>query len=446
MIYGSGIPRGGAIFNEAYFGKSKDLLAIENQIHVVRRKFANSGKYFGDCNGDPEVIKLNRLFEKAFNIGCFSMNFNRSSIVNAYTIPVGLKWDTGQAFNPNKLKSLTIVDKNGMKFNKDNHLCVICNINTGLIFDFKYSDGEVLAIILHELGHNFAEALDPKVAMNSMILSYIQVILDIINWIQGQITLNSASPQLFNFTGKLEKQLREYLYANCKPIVSIYNTGAGVMGLVKDGVLNLSVLVGMVNPFAGLGQTMLSKVVNLAVKPTGYRNEKIADRFATMHGYGTELTSALSKMEDSGAGIKVQEVINDIPVVGGLMNLCPSLVYIVVGAFDEHPMWSERLEDQIRALEYELNSSTLDPKMKKGIQDQIKQIRELKAKIIKQASSTDILSDANWVKKWWFSLFSSGDTRHQLLGDMNKDLDNAVSRLKIREAQELTIVKRSYII
>lgn len=445
MIYGGGISKS-IVTNEAYFGKSKDLLAIEEQLHVVRKKFINSNKYFGDYNGDLDVLKLNRLFEKAFNIGCFSMNFNRSSMINACTLPVGLKWDTGQALNPGKMKSLTIVDKNGMKFKKENHLCIICNINTGLIFNLEYTDAEILAIILHELGHNFAEALDPKVAMNSLVLSYVQILLDIINCIQGQFTLNSLSPQLFNFAGKIEKQLREYLYMNCKPIVSIYNTGQGVMGFVKDGVINLATVFGMINPFANIMQTVIQKTVNLALKPTGYRNEKIADRFATMHGYGTELTSALSKMEDSGAGIWVKETLNDIPVVGCLLNFAPSMVAIMIGAFDEHPMWSERLEDQIRALEYELKSSSLDPKMKQEIQSQIKQIKDLKSKIIKQSYSNDVLTDPNWIKKWWFSIFASGDTRHALIGDMNKDLNNTITKLSIKEGQDLLLGKRSYII
>lgn len=434
-IYGNDIR-----LNEAYFGKSKDLLEIENQVKTIRNKFRNSygnNRYFGDFNGDPEVLKLNRLFEKAFGIGCFSINFNRSSILNAFTLPVSYKYDTGLVLNPNKLKQLTYVDENGMKFKKNNNLAIICNINTGLFFNPRFTDGEIVAIILHELGHNFAEALDTRIAMNSMILSHLQVILDIINIINGNLTINSISPQRFNWFGKFEKELRESLYSNCKPIISLYNVGQGFIGALKDAMVNVVYMIMTFNPIAGLSQKIFQKVINTIVRPTAYRNEKIADRFATMHGYSTELTSSLSKMEDSGLGIDIKEAFDSIPVIGGILSLGPCMVGIITGAFDEHPQWSERLEDQIRALEYELNSSSLDPKMKKELQSQIKQIKDLKAKIIKQANNNTLLTDANWIKKWWFSMFADGDTKHQLLGDINRDLDNSVRKLEIKEGYDI---------
>lgn len=435
---------GGVIVNEAYFGKSKELLEIEKQIGVLRKKFGksyngmDSKTYFGDWNGDPEMLKLNRMFEKAFGFNCFSMVLVRSSLINAFTIPVGVKWDTGGAFNPDKLKSIAIVDKQGLKFDKNNNLCIICNMYTGLFFNYQFTDGEILGIILHELGHNFAGALDPKIAWNSMALTWLQIILDILNWFNGAFTLNSISPQMFNVLGKMTSQLREIMYQNCKPLITIYNIIGGLMGILKDLGANLMAFNYYLNPFAGIGQKIISGITNLIIKPTGYRDEKIADRFATMYGYGPELTSGLSKMEDSAGGIAGKQAIDDAyPLLGSLLNFMPCCVQLVLGAFDPHPIWSERLEDQIRALEYELKKSDVDPKMKKVIESQIKDIRAQKAKILKESQKNTMFDDANFMKKAWFSMFVDGDQRHEMLGDLNKDLDRVVNQLRIKEGVEL---------
>lgn len=425
-----------SIFNEAYFGKSKELLEIENQIGIIRRKFSG-GTYFGDWNGDPDVLRLNRLFEKAFNIYCFSTLIERGASYNAFTIPIAFNWDTLQFINPTRIKKMTIVDEKGMKFKNENKFAIECHIYSGLLFDSDLSDGEITGIILHEIGHNFAEALDNKIAVNSMLFCSFETVLQIINIILNKtINVKAAVSSLtrFNFLNKFMADLRENIYnSDLKVFVTISHTFDGIIALINDGILNLATLMSAF-PNAAIAQIpvrVIQGLTKMVFKPTAYRNEKIADRFATMHGYGPELTSALSKMQLSANGMQFKQAIVDAsPFLGYALNLFPTLVSCLCSPFDEHPIWAERLEDQIRALEYELKKSDYDPKMKKEIKVQLDQIRNLKNSIIKQSSNLGT-EDAYALKKAWFATFSNGDIRHKLmLGDLDSDLDSRISDLK----------------
>lgn len=427
-VYGGfarSLSRGGEILSEAYFGKSKDIQAIETQLGVFRNKYRGSNSYFGNYSENPELQKLNRLFEKAFGFHCFSINIIRQQMANAYTIPISCKWDTGNTFNPAKLKSLAVVDKSGLKYKPDNNLVVICNITAGILFSDNYTDGEVLAIILHEIGHNFAEALDSGISLNSMVLSYMIILFTILDAMQGRISLNGVIN--FNALDKFTIDIKKWIAENCKPIGAIAVVMGGLFGLINDGLMNINYLLQTFVPTA-IFQQIPSKIMSMIIKPTAYRNEKIADRFATMYGYGPELSSALSKIETTGTGIAIKDQMDQVPVVGYILNLVPTFAKICLTPFDEHPMWSERLEDQIRALEYELKKADLDPKMKKEIQLEIKQIRDLKKKIISGAND---INDANSLNKAWFAMWADGDIKHTLMSDLNGRLDSNIDTLRI---------------
>lgn len=427
-VYGElarSLSRGGEILSEAYFGKSKDIQAIETHLGVFRNKYKGTNTYFGNYSENPELQKLNRLFEKAFGFHCFSINIIRQQLANAYTIPISVKWDTGNTFNPAKLKSLAVVDSTGLKYKKDNNLVVICNITAGIMFSDIYTDGEVLAIILHEIGHNFAEALDSGISLNNMILSYLIILFTILDMMQGRINLNGVIN--FNALDKLGIDIKKWIAENCKPIGAIAVIMSGFFGLIQDGLMNINYLLQSFVPSAIL-QQIPSKIMCMIIKPTAYRNEKIADRFATMYGYGPELSSALSKLETVGSGITIKQQMDEVPVIGFILNLVPTFAKICITPFDEHPMWSERLEDQIRALEYELKKADLDPKMKKEIESEVKQIRDLKKKIISGAND---ISDANSLNKAWFAMWFDGDIKHTLMSDLNGRLDSNIDTLRI---------------
>lgn len=122
-----------------------------------------------------------------------------------------------------------------------------------------------------------------------------------------------------------------------------------------------------------------------------YRAEKIADNFATIYGYGPDLSSALEKLETSDAKLDI-----NIPVISPLLGVVESTYKLLVCLPDEHPATVSRIKDQLNYLEKELAKEDLDPKMKKEIQNQIDDIEKSLNRII-SIEYDDALSDFHYM-------------------------------------------------
>lgn len=102
-----------------------------------------------------KIENFNRLIEKAFKLEAFNLIVQISDSYNAYTVPIGVVID---APNANNLK---VDSKSGFNYNycKDSSLIVF--IYSTLLFDMQFTDGEIMGIIMHEIGHNFQHAISP---------------------------------------------------------------------------------------------------------------------------------------------------------------------------------------------------------------------------------------------------------------------------------------------
>ena len=150
------------IVNEAYFGKTDTLMKIEQQIGIIRQ---NALKKLSDINRSPEVQKLNRLFEKQFGMEVFALHVERSEMINADTISIATRFDV--AFKDDIRKKVAASKSKGYYFTPGNNLCIICNVYLGLLKCESLTDEEIVAVILHELGHNFADAVSDTVAIDN---------------------------------------------------------------------------------------------------------------------------------------------------------------------------------------------------------------------------------------------------------------------------------------
>ena len=96
-------------FNEAYIGKTPTLLEAEKQIGIIRESIDD----FKDCNKLPCVLAFNRLMEKQFGMEVFALNIDQSNTVNAWTMPLGIRFDIALKMNASKL--VTGSTKDGFK-------------------------------------------------------------------------------------------------------------------------------------------------------------------------------------------------------------------------------------------------------------------------------------------------------------------------------------------
>lgn len=372
---------------EVFFGKTKELQALEKSLKVIRSDFFKNGT---KTNSLPSIQKFNRLVESTFGIKRFALRIDFSFFgINAYTIPVSIKLD-----NIGVSKKY-ITNKNSIKFAEDTNYCCIVNISYGMMLEEDITDGEMLAIILHEIGHNFSSCLSSKSAMLSSIKKSLISIEIIMNVIQAFITDNPESRMqrttdatvftlfMLNSFDKLKLKILENDIVN-----DSLSTVSLIMGLLNSikGFINTFTL--LLNPIRYIMTILFNSLITIInylppiyfIKLLGYREEQMADSFATMYGYGPELISGLSKISrpskaENSALCKLNELM--------LMPLI--LLSIPV---EEHPDEISRIKNNLDYLKKELKDC--DPRMRKEINQQIDEIETMLEETIEECKKANV--------------------------------------------------------
>ena len=146
-------PKNIDILTEAYYGKKPEFKKIEELLEIIIQRCHNIKSGTGDIeiNNSKELNQIESLFEKAFGMEEMHLTFYTISYgsiitsikikkvmgVNAYTYPSFTAY-----FKPKKDKQLTGDD-------------LVCNvfIDVNLVTSLELTTGELMAIILHEIGH-----------------------------------------------------------------------------------------------------------------------------------------------------------------------------------------------------------------------------------------------------------------------------------------------------
>ena len=365
------------ILSEAYIGKTETLLEIEKQIGVIRANI----KRYTDINRSKEVQQLNRLFEKQFGMDIFSLHVEQNNMINAYTIPVACNFDI--AFTDTISKMVAGDRTNGYYFKKNNGLCIICNIYWGLLMCKDITDAEILAIILHELGHNFADAISKTIKVANEELSRIRVICLIYSAIFQLLLLGSP----FGFVGSYinYKNNTNEVKKKQESKTKIRKIKGILLGIGAD-ISDISTFVNqIINRLFGRFSIKLNKLLittndkeNIKKSPSR-QNEVIADRFAGVYGYGPEQASALMKMHKQVS--KAEQFIDNLGGFGKIINMKYDDLLRDIYKYDCHPHEIQRLNEELRLLKEELAKSDLDPKLVKVMKQQVKELEDLRDEV-----------------------------------------------------------------
>lgn len=397
--------------NEVYFGKTPEMQRIENQLGKFRSKYM--GKYLmqNGLNSDPDLLLFNRMMEEQFGFGCFSLHITSQMGVNAFTI--SLDCNVMSAPGCTQL----VADKRTFKFNKKADYTCMVFIYTGILFNEEFTTEECMAIIMHEVGHNFYCALNHRFGvLNKVFYTYL-FFVDILRFSSANDLLNFA---LMTDIGKVYKKFEKYCRDNKVIIInlidtvencySLYKTVEGVFDNIKDKLtLGLMTLLGasIITAFK------MFNIWTWLFLPLSLNNEKTADNFATIYGYGPALSSALNKLETASPS-ELDKAFDKIPFLSNLYSINTSLAYIIIGGIDGHPETVTRMYDQLELLKREANKEDLDPKMRKVI---LKDIADCE-KIIKETITlNDGIKDKELVSKL-YSKFLYDNLKSKRLKDM----------------------------
>lgn len=375
------------ILQEVYFGKTKELIQAEKVIGEIRENYkSNQSK----VNMSREIGEFNRLMEKAFKLEAFSLVIQYSGLYNACTLPIGIMID---APNANNLGSEV---NSGFNYNYCKGSSIIVYVNSGLMFDDQFTDGEVMGIIMHEIGHNFQSAISPV----SRGFSYIDRAIILLTLPLQFLENPGYGMQLTKGTRKWYidcfKKLREDNNGLLQMAYSFNFIISKIVGLVMTPIhllLNITkILAGPTIPIPNY-QTILSAIEGLPK----FKDEALADNFATIYGYGPECNSALNKIKYSAGGWVDEKALRSIPLIGAWLDFCNLPTIMLLNIIDCHPNEAFRNKHQIDLLKRELNKSEIDHKMKAKIKSDISKLE----KTLKDA--TDDSNEAYMFTNSWAS-------------------------------------------
>jgi hypothetical protein len=354
-----------SLITEAYIGKTETLREIEEQVGIVRR----SVKRYTDIDKSKEVQKLNRLVEKQFGMDVFALHIDQSKMMDAYSVPIASRFDI--SFSRNLSKMVVGDTTNGFRFKKNNNFCIMVCLSYGLLTYDKFTDAEIVAIMLHEIGHNFADCLDNRIlTWNQTWCKDVTDMLVLKSILTCGLYIPFAAVKYYNNTNSK---------ARMKGKSKIYNPLRGLLNGVKSVKDDFRSITREIFYRLGGGVDINVTIngkdadkIKMAYKQSPSRSsEVIADKFAGIYGYGPEIASALYKLEENvGTAERITMKINNE------RNKQFNDAWLKVSDFDEHPQLIQRINENIKLLENELDSSHLDPKLEGVIRSQLKEMKD----------------------------------------------------------------------
>ena len=388
--------------NEVYFGRTKEMEKLVDQMRILRRKYYGQ-PFFRNMNTDEDLLKFDRLIEDTFGFEAFALIIEPSGNFNAFTLPV-----SGQLGNK-KAKNI-MASKNGFKFDKRDGMCTSVFIYSRLFTDERFTDEEIVATILHELGHNFSASI----CTNGYLLSMTQKFLNAIILIMSPMYL--LMPNGLKLVSHSNKVFAKYYVEFMKNSKSNKSLSDAIYKIRSFGKLLLVVqdtVFGLLEPFTIFSPVFIPIIVQNLVRfayskcnlialvrtVLGKEEENVADNFASFYGFSKELDSALFKFENYYGGNKGEELSANIPIIGHLYNVMMEPFLLLIQCMDEHPTNEQRTANSITYMKRELNKEKIDPKMKKVIQRELEKTEELYDELVTNLDSRNT--------KYFSRLFSS---------------------------------------
>lgn len=397
--------------NEVYFGKTPEILAIEKQLDKFRNKYMTEIKFFAEYNSsDSDLLKFNRMIEDYFGFEAFSLSIHHKLFsISAGTVPVYYNYDVT---NMNKY---LITTKNGFKFDKKAKYTLYIIITTNVIFNPEITSGEILAALLHEIGHNFYIAIHKS----GFIFSKITTIYNYIMYsfikdnIFGNVYNIIKDTNLFKLTVfKLSNYLKRNtsFWAWIEDYIRLYFDVSDDINDIYQNFIK-TITLGF-SQYKKIPKFIYNKLLNPLTyinSKYSYDNERFADNFATMYGYGPELASGIEKINSVQYNIGFAKIISEIPILNYIYSINIFASISVMLLFDEHPSLLSRFTDQVKLLEREIKKNDIDPKMKKSMQNDINNLNNT---IKNMTTITKDIKDPNLISKIYYNaLYNATDSK-----------------------------------
>ena len=371
------------LINEAYYGK-KPVEEIEKAIHNIRTAFYHDHNI--TIHTTKEGIELENAIKKVFGFNTISVYWDRYNEIGPFTIPQA-KLATYISYKKKK-EPIPFKQQNGY-YDKDSVINVVISMPTSA-FDAErgLTDGEITAILLHEIGHCFDYSTAYIISEGFMIIKMVNDITQLIlrgglETTAGILNISSKALGMLIKSNTLAKKIYmevnmlETYIANRVPIIGAF------LDLISKILRTVKVIKGLagntINLFMRFFPFLVSiPFVRLSIFFSGYK-ETYADSFATTYGYSTELISGLEKISYDFASLPA---IPDNPISKVIIDVNLTEQEFIATCYGGHGTNQERLNKAIRNLEKSLDDPAIPRKLKAQIKDDLKELNKLNNEMI----------------------------------------------------------------
>lgn len=370
---------------ENFVGKKKELLAGEKALDGIVKYINDLPVHLFDGNkskSDKTLSKLNRLnhnvelekqIKKLFRFKSLRIMWMNTPIANAGAYPNSYAYfDRGYK-----------VDEHGIDYNDKLHPVIIMNV--GLITSAKLNVGEVMSVLLHEVGHIFDTSLSYTVSLLTE-----GIFINMVTYaVRGAIYYHGVHNNFFD----LVEDIKEKNPVLIDRINNLKNTVGLLLSMVSEYtiiklLLKHPLIIWNIIP-------RIIKDIDPIKSLMRYNMEKNADQFAIDYGYGVESVSASFKMKKVSGPI----VTKRIPGLNWYydMNMLPleSLNHYISG----YPSDLNRTKTSIDVYERYLDDPKVPEEAKKQIHRSLLGMREIYALELSIKNDENKQAVFTWVSK-----------------------------------------------
>ncbi len=391
------------VFNEVYIGRTPEIQQMCDTMGQARELYMKHK--VGAAR--KKLYEMDSMIEDYFGFKTFSLDLINDPSINACTFPAVVSVDVNAA------EALYTTSKDGYKFKKEAEIGAISRITTGLFGNPNFTNDEIFAVFLHEVGHSFvtrSPLMDSEfegyqiqlttAIMMSVIATIgkaislgtgiykaaaipVKVILSALlgkQVIDQVILLQYTNNVAKNFNAEFSKQLKKH-----PALSNIQFYGSKMISFGQRQFDNVFDFIGTITGLKLL-DAKINSLTAANINPDNRPNaqarswERLSDDFCTVYGFGNEVATALLKMEnaDYTAETAYDWFKHHCPIVKQLADKRYELMLQYIYQVDCHPHTADRIMSIIENMEHDIKTDkTLKGKEKKMLADSLAKTKKL---------------------------------------------------------------------
>lgn len=380
--------------NEAHQRMLDEAFLGEEPVYPIQKAMDklyawNKNNQNKKINGSLQNKELEDAVKKVFGFKLVDIYWTESTRTGPYTMMpyMWMYYDPNSSFAYGK-------NANGF-YDKDHKVSVYISMNRSMMNEdngFYLTSREAVAMLLHEIGHNFDYS--PFRVTEAFFQALIAIIHFDLPLIGQNVVIHFSRPVLVRIR-ELDTFIADILPPS-RPMVRTLNT--------------------WIERFGRLGNVILSPLLfpyvlsNLLASPIWYlknlfhrKKERYADSFAATYGYAVEVSTGLDKFSNAAVGVK-DAVLEDIPVYKQLASLARAESELMNIAMGGHESNQKRTLAMIDKLEKDANDPNISPKMKAQLKMKIKELRDTYNMMIgmDEASKNTLTASVRQIVNNWY--------------------------------------------